>query len=577
MASNDNTNSSSAAHKIFNDIDGQLRDMKLSLTSTFKQPANKSFNSYLEKVKATKQKLATIKEQVETTEQIIHEEARITSSVYSRSESGNLSNKQLSIDDEAAKLEAWLERGSRRTSSGDSDSTLSLSAFPMIETSNAPIKLPMFSKVTADTERFYYGTSPTPLTPLNNDRDTYGNYIATNPYDYLATCSPPSSLIKPENSPRATVYHDTPMTRLRGGGSSWWENLGMYGKTAHTTAAKSNGHTTLSHHADTSSGPLSNPQDSRIRQSTPISAGTRPLTNMLSSYGRTDIPVRGGPRSPLFKSNPLPCSIQNESSGTIVSDLATPPALLGDQFRPSSASSGRSFTTISSYSRALRPEKKWDMGISHQPPSTLPPPPIPEKSSRRSQASSFAGQSDTQCYYPTRRREQEMYPDDSFSQCRPPTSVFDAASPQFGESANDGPWQRLSQPPRPHPKSQPACPARPQGMYIRPNDQPTEEEFEAYTQEVEANFRVQAHEIMTRYNMNKARVWRALQRNQVSQELYDRDVDGINKWLMEALRRAEVDTGYAVSSTRTSIRGVYPGRELESWKIKRCANLLTSG
>lgn len=86
-------------------------------------------------------------------------------------------------------------------------------------------------------------------------------------------------------------------------------------------------------------------------------------------------------------------------------------------------------------------------------------------------------------------------------------------------------------------------------MYIQPNDQQTEEEFEAYTQAVEAEFRVRAHEIMTRYNMDKAREWKALQGNVVSQEQYDRDVDRINEEMLSNLKRAEVDTGYAVIIT----------------------------
>jgi hypothetical protein len=60
----------------------------------------------------------------------------------------------------------------------------------------------------------------TPLSPMNNGRDAYGNYIPTNMRDYLITQSPPTS-------PTLQSIQEEAMPYLRGGAGGWWGTLGI--------------------------------------------------------------------------------------------------------------------------------------------------------------------------------------------------------------------------------------------------------------------------------------------------------------------------------------------------------------
>ena len=86
-----------------------------------------------------------------------------------------------------------------------------------------------------------------PMSPLNNGRDVYGNYIPSNKKDYFAPQSPPMSpnmQAIPESRVSLDQGRSPPMVRLRGGG---WNLKGLW-KTSDTGgSSQSPGSTSMPH------------------------------------------------------------------------------------------------------------------------------------------------------------------------------------------------------------------------------------------------------------------------------------------------------------------------------------------
>jgi hypothetical protein len=138
-------------------------------------------------------------------------------------------------EQEEARLEAWLERGSVGTLASLSESPLQPSTTrsfsPWAQTYHALTKSSPISPTASDapiTGRRAYASPGTALSPLNNGRDAYGNYIPTNTRDYFITQSPPTSPTL-QSIREEDALQQTPMPYLRGGGGDggWWNSLGI--------------------------------------------------------------------------------------------------------------------------------------------------------------------------------------------------------------------------------------------------------------------------------------------------------------------------------------------------------------
>jgi hypothetical protein len=133
-------------------------------------------------------------------------------------------------EEEEARVEAWLERRPVGNPSSlpesPPQSSTSLDFLPQVKVHYPFTTSPPTSSTAPTIGRRTYASPKTPLSPLNNGRDVYGNYIPTNTRDYSVTNSPPTSPalqpIQEEEAPR-----QNPMPHLRGGGGGWWNSLGI--------------------------------------------------------------------------------------------------------------------------------------------------------------------------------------------------------------------------------------------------------------------------------------------------------------------------------------------------------------
>jgi hypothetical protein len=126
--------------------------------------------------------------------------------------------------EEEALVEAWLERGSVVIPPPQSDCTSQSSKSRDFTPKKRHRLLTIFPPTSPLTGKREYASPMSPLSPMNNGRDAYGNYIPTNTRDYFAIQSPPvSPVLQP-------IFEETPprklssMPYLRGGGG-WWNAL----------------------------------------------------------------------------------------------------------------------------------------------------------------------------------------------------------------------------------------------------------------------------------------------------------------------------------------------------------------
>ncbi|KAF2035570.1 hypothetical protein EK21DRAFT_107091 [Setomelanomma holmii] len=131
-------------------------------------------------------------------------------------------------EQEIASVEAWLQRGSFSAPPPEPDRfSQSSKARSSTSEKKRPNALQIFPPVSPSSgKREYASPLTSPLSPLGNGRDAYGNFIPTNPQDYFVMQSPPTS---PSLQP---IMEDTVLKtggstpQLRGGGN-WWHTLGI--------------------------------------------------------------------------------------------------------------------------------------------------------------------------------------------------------------------------------------------------------------------------------------------------------------------------------------------------------------
>jgi hypothetical protein len=213
-----------------------LRDEdKVSLTSTSSSLSNglKRYSALLGKsnISAVHQDDERSRKQGE----IEHAMARIQSSLDMSETLTSISNYdggsiawpivEVEEEEEDARAEAWLQRGVIDTPQSEFDTASQSDRAHDPRPAKRHPALTIFPPATSSTGRLEY-TSP--LSPMNNGRDAYGNYIATNVRDYHTAQSSPrlsTSRSIGQITPRQKLKQSS-RPQLRGGGG-WWNALGI--------------------------------------------------------------------------------------------------------------------------------------------------------------------------------------------------------------------------------------------------------------------------------------------------------------------------------------------------------------
>ncbi|KAG9190747.1 hypothetical protein G6011_08835 [Alternaria panax] len=199
------------------------------------------------------------------------------------------------------KVSDWLVRGFLSPSSDEPGS-------PKQTTSNSnrrfpprDVSLSLFPPASPSTGRREYTPPRSPLarpacsmSPLNNGRDAYGNYIPSNKRDYLTAHSPltsPKVQVIPESHKFSEQGISAPMVRLRGGG---WNGFKSFWKPAGTEEfGQSFSSTSLQHSVG---------RDSTLRGIPPTNyAGrseSRAPRSVRSRFCKIDRTIEGTPRGP---------------------------------------------------------------------------------------------------------------------------------------------------------------------------------------------------------------------------------------------------------------------------------------
>jgi hypothetical protein len=447
-----------------------------------------------------------------------------------------------------ARTVAWLDRGESVAPLPEFDCSGNASLDSLTCT------LSLYPPTSPTTGRREYIT---PLSPLNNGRDVYGNHIPTNTRDYFTAQSPPTSPL----SKATNKQTQEPVPHLRGGGG-WWNNMqagiGRGGKEQPPTSVKGSAdqsasalgakETDLGH----SIGP--NNQYQGQSQLLVVSTASRPVAHN-DAHGPTNH-LANGP-SPLSIHPALrPAAARNTFDNlwehtnqltTFTRDDSTSPEY-----------------PMSEASTSPRLEKKWNKEPATGPPGQAPPPPPPSQDVRspRSAVSKIPIPISRYVWnphdaYPApngSRRTRELI--DSFPETpsqlgcpsrRPPSPVntiddddrWDLQSLQVGESVSVVGRYRPEYYATPRP-TQLWPTAR------RPGNEPTREEIEAWVANANAKFRSRAQEINTPYNAEIVSLQRAQQLGQISQEHYIRQSRQVEEDKKRKLRQAAQETGYAV-------------------------------
>ncbi|KAF1940162.1 hypothetical protein EJ02DRAFT_435767 [Clathrospora elynae] len=385
------------------------------------------------------------------------------------------SRKYSAEEEEDRKVEEWLARGIPspfpqtvaypRQLSRDCDHAVLLKRPPL---SLFPPESKSTGKCEYTPPRTPVVRAVCPMSPLNNGRDAYGNYISSNTRDYFTTQSPPTSpALQPitDGHIASTQRTSSLIVHLRGGAwpKPFWNRAGSeqpnqepdasqyqqrtdgsgfaqdsrsinngrrtaarvppsvrskYSKTPHDRNAATGDRTLVrpitiddrrndigydviynadprrpvTHDSTASDG------NSLIRANVdvvvnkhfgfppalaiPISPGTRPLTvqEKETTYGRADVPIRDGPRSPPIDPTFAPLNVKSALAGsTGYPDYTRRPKQPVVDQRPTSfdtIESGDTASTVRTQKYAPREEKRWDRGAPLLPPkgpAPLPP------------------------------------------------------------------------------------------------------------------------------------------------------------------------------------------------------------
>jgi hypothetical protein len=484
-------------------------------------------------------------------------------------------------EEDDSRIEAWLQRGVIDTPLPESDRTFQPERAQNFTTTK---RKPALTISPPGTGRREYAT---PLSPMNNGRDAYGNYIPTNARDYIT--APPTPIT---SAPRVTsasrIAEDQPRQRLKQisrpnlrGGGGWWNILGIEKEllgteppclpglrgTRHSTSVpslKSKYSMGNQDHAPSRlggyGGDLREAGSAFGRKVSTTNGRTmaqvdddwsdesEPVIVDISEPGRSrrTEPIADGPGYPRVRDHskiPLPLSPRPRSPTQNFMAYKHPIDPMHNNQK--STYSGATIRTVNEYDPPVRPfaaaqtvesprsgvthgsraHKKWNNGPATGPPmDTAVPPPVPPKESK---PLSQVTTSLSDFSFLKTRYERTDSPVESYD-----GHAWELQSLQLGESvsvAGHGPRHDCREV---------------LGMQQPSNLSP--EEFKAAQLRGQVEFRPLCQDIMIRYKAELSRLDRALTLDQMSPEQYDMQMKWNTDNKDKALRYSAEQSGYVV-------------------------------
>jgi hypothetical protein len=474
-----------------------------------------------------------------------------------------------------ARTEAWLERGlTVNPPQAWLDLQFILDPLPTFDdpftdpseptqADNKPPRLSLFplppTSPTSGRRKF-----ASPLSPMNNGRDAYGNYIPTNTRDYVTAQSPPTS---PPSSPvlrgeSQILQISGSVPRMRGGGGWWQSRTGQQSTDRDPTmlpmgsgspVQKSLDKGVTRDYESSRQSPDSDSETSRGSSEYTIGAKGKEATAIENiPRARTEVPARAAPRTP-------PMEPIRESDGALDElDL-----LWGPKKSPhilSRANTGRPESPMSEASFAPRTDKRWHNGPTAPPGArVLPPLPYPirvDSSSGSYTTTQTASNFNTNPYdghpalrpRPSQNTRKAVPPSSTERQPARPSSsldsidddVFDIQSLAVGESVSQAGFGR-------RPVARAPIP-RPQAVASRQGVEPTRQQIEAWQANANTRYKQRAQELNAPHNEEIMRLDRAALLHQISDKQYRRQIGQLSKDHDHNLAKAKRETGYDVSA-----------------------------
>jgi hypothetical protein len=491
-----------------------------------------------------------------------------------------------SMAQEDARVEAWLaRRGSFAAEPSEVDRVSQTSMTPTAAPEQRrPARTVAPSQSSGNSRREY----ASPLSPMNNGRDAYGNFIPTNTQDYLNSQSPPSSPpLRPIMEDAQSGSTTTPS--LRGGGSWWHLGLGQNRKEPSVKKGRSTPKSERSFilksktslvTKDPLPSSLANPQaegasanpyasakarsaiatdyewsdeeserssfdleqrrlsklleygtdaqsrNARIGESTTLVAPNTPASSkpMESPEGGFPYPLLPG----------LPVGAKERLDARWAGGLKPPRRLQPDDDRTESPFSDLSYET--------RREKRWNKAPSEAP-AVMPPPPPPKDVAPPKAPPSFVKPiTHTQYAYEYGQHGEGM------SQPASPSHYLGRA-PSLDDPRDEEAWE-LQSLQLGESVSVVGGPRRGRALAVaRPPVPPINaEQYKAQQLTAQAEFRGLCQEIMMRYNAEISRLQREFQRGALSQERLRHHKELLDKNRANALKHSAKSANYLVST-----------------------------
>jgi hypothetical protein len=495
-----------------------------------------------------------------------------------------------SMAQEDARVEAWLaRRGSFAAEPSEVDRVSQTSMTPTAASEQRrPARTVAPSQFSGISRREY----ASPLSPMNNGRDAYGNFIPTNTQDYLNSQSPPSSPpLRPIMEDAQSGSTTTPS--LRGGGNWWHIGLGQNGKEPSVKKGRSTpkserssilkSKTSLvakdpppsSHGIPQTEGASANPyasakarsviatdyewsdeeserssfdleqrrlsklleygadaqsRNARIGESTTLVAPNTPASSKPAEI--TD----GGFPYPILPG--LPAGAKERLDARGAAGLKPPRRLQADDDRTESPFSDLSYET--------RREKRWNKAPSEAP-AVMPPPPPPKDAAPPAPPSYVKPITHTQYAYEYGQHGEGM------SQPASPSHYMGRA-PSLDDPRDEEAWELQSLQVG-ESVSVVGGPRRGRALAVaRPPVPPINaEQYKAQQLTAQAEFRGLCQEIMMRYNAEISRLQREFQRGALSQERLRHHKELLDKNRANALKHSAKSASYVVSTNRIRV------------------------
>ncbi|KAH5474661.1 hypothetical protein HBI31_190500 [Parastagonospora nodorum] len=488
---------------------------------------------------------------------------------------------------EDTRVEAWLQRGAQDAQAPESDCTSAMQSTPATPTLQRPRALTIFPPASPVTGKREYAS---PLSPMNNGRDAYGNLIPTNTQDYFDTPLSPTPSKLQSVAEGTTGVSKSSLPSLRGGGG-WWNNLGIYQAGKHPVLAEQKSNTNLGDSVrkiaaeiSKGKGPIdiqgqslsrleNNGEDPQVRHASPrITAPSHGQSSVRVDDGwsePTDLEIERLPPQTSKRWEPSANaqfgSVQNIRKDTLRTQTPSSPispnqidfqrdaalgklttsygagirSLLanttpsvrndfGPNYRKPMFPVARPTSPVSQSNYSARPQKRWDNDqITRSPPQSPLPPPPPHSTGPANNFVNSAAEIATRKYW------QECPPSEagSFDEI-----AYELQSLQLGESVSVA--GRVY---------------APRAVPIQQANQTRPDNFEERQKEALVRFLPLCRKAMSEYNEHYSKYRSALQNGNMSIQSYDAHMGYLASNIEKSLIHSSKTSGYVILKDENSI------------------------